>query len=138
MSTQEERDQWALNNARTFVWHELYTPNKDEAMRFYKEALDFGTEEMPMGDMGMYPMLTRNGMGVAGVWDTTANKHMKDVPPHWAVYVSVDDVDARLTKCESMGAKIVVPAMDVPTVGRMALIRDPLGAHIWLFKSEST
>ncbi|MEG0172581.1 MAG: VOC family protein, partial [Aeromonas sp.] len=30
---------------------------------------------------------------------------------------------------------VVVPPMDIPTVGRMALIADPQGAHIWLFTS---
>jgi len=61
---------------------------------------------------------------------------MAEVPPHWATYLSVDDVDARVEKCVEHGGTLVVPAMDVPTVGRMALIHDPQGAHVWLFKGE--
>ena len=41
-----------------------------------------------------------------------------------------------LTQAE-LGATTGAPAMDVPTIGRMALIREPQGAHVWLFKGET-
>ena len=69
---------------------------------------------------------------VAGMMSTSEGPS-QGAPPHWAVYLSVDNVDQRLEKCVSMGAKIVVPPLDVPNVGRMALISDPQGAHLWLF-----
>ena len=83
--------------------------------------------------MGTYKMLTRNGKPVCGVFGTDSAE-MAHTPPHWATYLAVDDVDARLAKCTELGAKVIVQPMDVPTVGRMALIQDPAGAHIWLFK----
>lgn len=123
----------AISQGSTFVWHEVYTPDAATAIKFYTEALDFGTTEMDMGPGGTYKMLTRDGKGVCGIWDTSKNDQMKDVPPHWATYLSVDDVDKRVQKAQEHGGTLVVPAMDVPTVGRMALIADPTGAHIWLF-----
>ena len=39
----------------------------------------------------------------------------------------------RLDFAVAVTGSLVVPAMDIPTVGRMALIADPQGAHIWLF-----
>lgn len=132
-ATTPSANEHALNEGSTFVWHELYAPNVAAALDFYVNALDFGKQEMPMGEMGTYTMLTRNGKGVAGVMSTSEGP-AEGAPPHWATYLAVDDVDARLEKCVAMGATIVVPAMDVPTVGRMALISDPQGAHIWLFK----
>jgi predicted enzyme related to lactoylglutathione lyase len=125
----------AVNVGSTFVWHEVYGPDADAIVDFYTKALDFGSESMDMGPMGSYKMLTRNGKAVCGVVDTANNPPMPDIPPHWATYLSVDDVDARLAKCVELGSTQVVPPMDVPTVGRMALIRDPFGAHIWLFKN---
>jgi len=127
-------DQAAIAQGQAFVWHEVYSADQAGTIEFYTKALDFGTEEMSMGGMGTYKMLTRNGRPICGTVDT-ASIGMPDVPPHWAVYISVDDVDAKITLCESLGAKVVVPAMDVPTVGRMALIQDPQGAHVWIFKS---
>ncbi|HVL37903.1 MAG TPA: VOC family protein [Fimbriimonadaceae bacterium] len=126
-------DEHAVLVGSTFPWHEVYAPSVPGAIDFYTQALGFGTQEYPMGDMGTYHMLTMNGKGVAGIMSTNSPE-MQGVPPHWATYLSVDDVDARLAKCVELGATVVVPAMDVPNVGRMALISDPQGAHLWLFK----
>lgn len=126
-------DDHALASGRAFPWHELYVPNLDKALQFYTEALGMGTEDYDMGPAGTYKMLTVNGTAVAGVMPTNVPE-MAEVPPHWAVYLAVDDVDARLEKCQAMGATVVVGPMDVPNVGRMCLIQDPLGAHLWLFK----
>jgi predicted enzyme related to lactoylglutathione lyase len=125
--------QHALNTGRTFVWHELYVKDPAGAIKFYSECLGFGHQEMDMGEMGSYPMLTMNGHGVAGIMDTTKLENSEHIPPHWAVYLAVDDVDARVARCIGQGASVVVPAMDVPGVGRMCLIADPFGAHIWLY-----
>jgi uncharacterized protein len=129
-------DQHALTTGRTFVWHEVYAPDADAAVNFYTQALGFGTQEMSMGEMGSYKMLTIDGTPICGVLSTNCPE-MQGVPPHWATYLAVDDVDARLAKCLELGATQVVPPMDVPTVGRMTLISDPQGAHIWLFKPSS-
>ncbi len=127
-------EQQAIATGKTFVWHEVYAPDAQKAIDFYTQALGFGTQDMDMGQMGPYRMLTMNGKPIAGVMGTANNPHMQGVPPHWATYLAVDDVDARLKKCQELGATVVVPPMDIPTVGRMALISDPHGAHIWLFK----
>lgn len=134
--TQEQLDGHALACGRTFCWHELYVPNGEEGVRFYTEALGWETQTMEMGEMGSYRMFVANGQAVAGVQATADHPDMQNVPPHWSTYVSVDDVDARLAKVTALGGTIVVPPMDIPTVGRMALIADPQGAHIWLFKGE--
>jgi uncharacterized protein len=117
------------------VWHEVYVPDAGAAIDFYTKALDFGTQEFDMGPMGTYKMLTKDGKGVAGVMSTT-EMQMPDVPAQWSTYIGVDNVDASLEKCLALGAKVVVPTMDVPTVGRMVLIQDPQGAHVWLFTPQ--
>ena len=132
----ETLDQHALNTGRTFCWHEVYGANAEASIEFYTKALDFGTTSMDMGPMGTYHMLTRNGQTVAGVVGTAGDPRISDVPPHWSTYIAVEDVDASVAKCLEHGASVEVPAMDVPTVGRMALIKDPQGAHVWLFRGE--
>jgi predicted enzyme related to lactoylglutathione lyase len=120
---------------RAFPWHELYVPDDAAGADFYTKALGMGTQDMSMGEMGTYKMLTHNGNAVCGIM-STSSPQMKEmnIPPHWAVYMNVDDVDERIAKVKEHGGTVVVPAMDIPTVGRMALIHDPQGAHIWLFK----
>lgn len=117
---------------RTFVWHEVYAPSSQDTIDFYTKALDFGSTTMPMGEMGDYKLLTRNGVPVAGVMGTDEMPGI-EAPPHWATYIAVDDVDSRLATCIRLGATQVVAPMDVPGVGRMALIADPQGAHVWIF-----
>lgn len=125
-------EEHAIATGTTFRWHEVYCKNSQKAVEFYTQALDFGTQEYDMGEGRTHKMLTRNGVAVGGIMETSGPER-KDVPPHWAVYLSVDDVDNRLAKCEELGAALIVPAMDIPNVGRMALICDPQGAHIWLY-----
>lgn len=43
------------------------------------------------------------------------------MPPSWTSYVSVDDVDAASVRVTDAGGKIIVPATDIPTVGRFSL-----------------
>ena len=116
----------------TFIWHENYSTNVDAQIKFYTTVLGFGSTEMDMAEMGTYKMLTKDGISVAGVLDST--QFGSDIPAHWATYISVEDVDSTLVAAEANGAAIMVPAMDVPTVGRMAMIKDPGGAVVWLFK----
>lgn len=129
-------DQHSLAAGRAFPWHELYVPDVEKGIEFYTKVFDMQTESMDMGPMGPYHMLKVDGKSVAGSMSTN-NPDMQGVPPHWAVYLSVDDVDARLAKVTANGGTIVVPPMDIPNVGRMALIADPQGAHIWLYKDAN-
>jgi len=119
---------------KTFVWHEHYSSDNDKAIEFYTKALGYGTQDFPMEGMGTYRMLTNGDQAVCGIVNTKQIPNGENIPPHWATFIGVDNVDARLEKCKSLGATVVVPTMDVPTVGRMVLIQDPLGAHIWLFQ----
>ena len=127
-------EEHALAQGKTFVWHELYAPSSEAAISFYTQSLGWETDSMPMGDMGTYTMFKANGTSVAGMMATAGNPQLANVPPQWSVYVGVDDVDARIAKCVELGGTVLVEPMDVPQVGRMALIQDPQGATFWLFK----
>jgi predicted enzyme related to lactoylglutathione lyase len=131
--TLEQMNENLLACAKTFVWHQIFAPSDQKSMDFYTGALDFTTTEMPMGEMGTYKMLVRDGHPVAGVVGTE-NCGVVVTTPHWSVSIAVDDVDARVEKCVALGAKVLQPAFDIPTVGRMALIEDPQGAPFWLFR----
>jgi predicted enzyme related to lactoylglutathione lyase len=117
----------------TFIWHECNVPDAAAAKAFYTNLLGWGTSDMDMGPMGTYTMFMKGEQAIGGIMPTVGD--MADVPPHWSIYIAVDDVDAKASQAESLGAKIVVPAFDVPTVGRMALVSDPQGAHFWLYKA---
>jgi uncharacterized protein len=129
--TETEMNNQLVSVGKTFPWHELYVEDVDKGIDFYCEALGFEKTQWDRGADGPYKMLKAHGTGVAGAMSTTIGP---GIPPHWAVYIAVDNVDARLAKIESLGGKCVVPPMDIPEVGRMALMHDPQGAHFWIFQ----
>ena len=56
---------------------------------------------------------------------------------HWFTYIAVDDVDATAAKVGPAGGEVKWPPHDIPDVGRIAIIADPTGAVIGIFKPAS-
>ena len=55
--------------------------------------------------------------------------------PNWLVYFMVDDVDAAVKKAGGLGAgPPIVPGMDIPNMGRFAVLKDPQGGVFSIFK----
>lgn len=134
ISTEPKADECAAAGTSPFVWHQIFAPDGKRSIDFYTQALDWEIQEYPFEEAGAYTMLAVNGRPFGGVVDTSDCPDGQQLPPHWAVSIAVDDVDARLAKCQSLGGKLLTGPMDVPTVGRMALIQDPQGATFWLFQ----
>jgi predicted enzyme related to lactoylglutathione lyase len=60
------------------------------------------------------------------------------IPPMWTPYVGVDDTDGCCAKAQELGAATIVEPMDVPGVGRFAILKDPQGAVFGIIKGEPT
>lgn len=110
-----------------FSWSELMTPDPASASAFYAALFGWTVEAMDMGT-GPYHVLKAGGEAVGGIMSMPPGS--RDMPPAWGCYVTVDDVDATLARCTAMGGRVVVPPMEVPQVGRMAVIQDPQGAML--------
>src|SRR5687767_6577340 len=54
----------------------------------------------------------------------------------WLAYITVDDVDAAVQQATKLGARVLAPAMDIPKIGRFAVLADPQGAVFAPFKGE--
>jgi len=63
-------------------------------------------------------------------------KEWGDMPSYWMVYFSVADCDRSVKQAKSLGAKVVVEPMDIPTIGRFATLQDPQGATFSIIKLE--
>ena len=118
-----------------FVWHEVLTTDPDGAIGFYRKVI--GWSVMPWDADPNYRMFAWQNTPMAGVMLLPEEARQGGAPPHWLTYVSVRDVDATLAQATGLGARTYLEPMDVPTVGRMVLIEDPFGAHIWLYQAES-
>jgi uncharacterized protein len=121
------------HKAGTFCWTELMTTDLAKARPFYAALLGWTYKEVPMpGGPGAYLMPQVEGKDAAGM-AALQPEQAKQMPPHWSVYVAVDDVAATLKKATDLGAKTVMPTFDIPNVGRMAVFQDPTGAHLSLW-----
>ncbi|HTR74759.1 MAG TPA: VOC family protein [Solirubrobacterales bacterium] len=112
-------------------WVELSgVPDMDAAESFYRELFGWEIPEQPnSAELGGYRRAKLNGRDVAG-----ASPAMQDGQPCvWATYVSVEDADATLVKVRDAGGQVIVEAMDVMGLGKMAVFTDPTGAvcGIW-------
>jgi predicted enzyme related to lactoylglutathione lyase len=119
-----------MAGAKFFVWYELQTSAVEAAKTFYRKVLGWDLQDMPMQG-GTYTIFNVDGAGVGGLMQLTA----PGVAPFWSPYIEVDDVDAGAAKVGQLGGEIRVPPMDIPNVGRFAVVADPQGSHFNLFKS---
>ena len=118
-----------------FSWSELMTSDPAAATAFYSALFGWTVQTSDMGT-GPYHMVKLGDTAVGGVMGMPPDA--PPMPPHWGCYVTVDSVDDTLAKCAALGGKTLVPAMDVPGVGRMAVIQDPQGAVLNVMAYSST
>jgi predicted enzyme related to lactoylglutathione lyase len=60
------------------------------------------------------------------------------IPAHWQPYVAVEDPDATAERATQLGGSALIAPMDVPNVGRIAVLSDPQGAKFGVIKPEPT
>jgi uncharacterized protein len=110
-----------------FSWSELMTTDVEAAKSFYSQLFGWSARDMEMPN-GNYTTVQVGEASVGGIMRIPAEA--QGMPPSWGVYVTVDNVDETLARAEKLGGTVVMPPMDVPGVGRMAVVRDPQGATL--------
>jgi predicted enzyme related to lactoylglutathione lyase len=112
-------------------WYELMTDNPANAIDFYGKLFGWTSQAMPMPGF-IYHVMSLSGRPMCGVMPLTPE--MAGIPPHWAVYFNVRDVDESVALAEKMGGTIFMPPMDIELAGRMAGIASPQGVHFYVMK----
>jgi len=113
-----------------FAWNELISNDVAASKNFYSGLFGWRPEAFPASTD--YTLFKQGETMVGGLMQCPKS----DVPSHWLPYVTVDNVDASAAKAKSLGAQVVMEPFDVPTVGRIAVLLDPQGAAIGLFKPK--
>src|SRR5215831_7478763 len=121
----------------SFCWIELATTDGPAAKKFYTELFGWEAHDNPIGPDMVYTLLKLNGKDVGALYQK--GEQMKQVPTHWASYISVTSADETAAKAKALGGTVVQEPFDVMDIGRMAIIADPTGAHfcIWQPKKHS-
>jgi hypothetical protein len=121
------------NHHGRFVWYELMTTDLPAAREFYGRVVGWNPVDAKMPGWD-YWMFNAGQTPVAGAMVLPDEARSMGVPPSWTGYVAVDDVDAAAAKVTANDGAVQVPPRDIPTVGRFAVVSDPHGAPLALFK----
>jgi predicted enzyme related to lactoylglutathione lyase len=108
----------------TFCWETLNTSDPTAASAFY-------TQVAPWTSSSFNGMATLNAES-GPVADVQAAP--PGVPPHWLLFVAVPSLSDRRDAAARLGATVIMPEIDVPGVGKIAVIQDPVGAYLGLFE----
>jgi predicted enzyme related to lactoylglutathione lyase len=118
-----------VNEQGALVWTELMSPDVAKAAEFYKDVFGWDTEVHDMGPDMTYTEFKLNGKSIAG----GMKPPMPGIPPVWAIYIAVDDLDGTVAKAQELGGSVLVPTMDYPG-GKFAALLDPQGAAFSVMK----
>lgn len=116
-----------------FCWTELAASNVQAAKNFYGKVFGWKFREDNIGGMPYTMFKAGEGNEIGGIWKIPEGQE-KEIPPHWMSYILVENLEESIDKAVKNGAIIIKPAMNVGDFGRMAIIRDPVGAHIALWQ----
>ncbi len=119
-----------------FSWAELSTSDPVKAKEFYSGLFgwEIDDQDLPEG-MGTYTNFRVGGKAVAGGSKQRDEEASGGVPPHWNLYIAVDDCDIYTKKAEAAGGTIVMQPFDVMELGRMSVIADPTGGMVGLWQA---
>jgi predicted enzyme related to lactoylglutathione lyase len=116
----------AIDEESTLVWTELVTDDTKKAGAFYGDLFGWKQEAWP--GPTPYTVFKRGDAQAGGLMAKTPEMG-PNVPNHWMPYFGVANTEATVKKSESLGGTTIVPPMDVPNVGIMAVLKDPQGGH---------
>lgn len=105
-----------------FIWYEYASTDPAKAADFYGDVIGWTISDFSMPGMP-YSIFNAPDTGVGGLGLLT-----EGAPHGWLGYVQVRNVDETVAAFQEKGGGVVAPAMDIPTVGRMAILSDPGGA----------
>jgi len=116
-----------------FVWFEHVSRDAKKAQKFYGEVLGWKVE--PFGDSDYDMILAGDTLDtmIGGYTEPAKGRER----PHWIGYVSVEDVDAAAKAAAANGGRVMEAPHELRGVGRAALIADPQGAELYVFKNDT-
>ena len=113
-----------------FSWCELMTRDAEAAVQFYGKLFGWKFDTSNTGHVP-YHVIKSEGAGIGGVMGLPPGADA--MPPMWACYVTVDDVDAVMRQCGALGGSVVMPpTMFMKRVARSDAMRPPSAGVPWL------
>jgi uncharacterized protein len=116
------------------VWYELMTTDTAAAEKFYKNVVGWTSAPFPQSP-NPYTVFSRSGaVQVAGLMNRPQGMN---VPPFWSMYVAVPKLEDAVSHIKRLGGSEMSGVIEVPTVGRMQMLKDPQGAAFYIIEPSS-
>jgi len=120
------------------IWYELMTKDPMAARRFYSEVVGWHIDETPPAASSVdYRMISAGDGLVGGMLTLNDDMIQHGAAPCWLMYIGVDDVDACVASIIAAGGAVLMPAFDMPDVGRIAMLADPQGAPFYVMRGAT-
>ena len=117
-----------------FIWYELITPDPAGTKAFYDAVVGWNVDAQS-NFPNDYRMIGRSdGKSAGGVLPLTDEMQQHGARPIWLGYILVPDVDRAVASIDQAGGNALMPAFDIPNVGRVAMVTDPQGAPFYIMK----
>lgn len=122
-------DVFSVDQPQHVRWNELSTTDQDGAIAFFAKHFGWAQEgAIPMGEMGDYKFIQKDGVGIGAI--------MKKPPPvpmsGWTYYIGVEDIGRAAALVTAGGGQILFGPMEIPG-GEFSLHgMDPHGASFGL------
>jgi predicted enzyme related to lactoylglutathione lyase len=81
-------------------------------------------------------MFSKDGAAVAAAYEMAADLVDSSIPPHWATYITVANLEETLASVAAAGGTVVQPPHEVPGSGRTAAAQDPSAAVFALWEAH--
>ena len=115
-----------------FVWYDLMTTDTAAAIAFYTHVTGWTTQVY--GGDSHYTMWVGAQGPLGGTTTLPEAARKMGAPPHWISNVTVADVDATVARVRELHGTVHMEPEEIPEIGRFAVIADPHGASIAVFK----
>jgi predicted enzyme related to lactoylglutathione lyase len=116
-------------------WIDLTVPDAERVRDFYARVTGWSASPVDMEGYQDFCMVPEGaGEPVAGICH--ARGQNAAMPPVWMIYITVDDLDESVRRCEALGGKLRTPVHNMGAQGRYCVIEDPAGAVAALFEKR--
>ncbi|MBV9301972.1 MAG: VOC family protein [Acidobacteriaceae bacterium] len=121
-----------------FCWFELGTTDQAAAKQFYTALFGWSFNDFPIGPSEKYTIFQLGGEDAAAAYTLRDDQKSQGVPPHWLVYVAVENADEAGRRSAELGGQVYAGPFDVSDHGRMAVLADSTGAvfAVWQKKNH--
>ncbi|MET9514688.1 VOC family protein [Streptomyces sp. NPDC002994] len=119
----------------TLCWAELHIGDPAAALGFYGSLFGWRAQEMEAAPGVTYTVLsTAEGDQQEASFGGISPLQSPSEESRWVPYFAVENADEMVAKTQGNGGSVVMPAADIPDVGRIAWLADPFGATFAVLK----